>query len=94
LLPDGKIEIINDIDTASVVAWKNGLFSFNDADIPAVMRQVNRWYDAEIVYQSDVSQHFMGSIPRTVPISKLLTMLELTGRLHFRIDGRKIIVTQ
>jgi hypothetical protein len=94
LLPDGKIEIINDIDTASVVAWKNGLFSFNDADIPAVMRQVNRWYDAEIVYQSDVSQHFMGSVPRTVPISKLLTMLELTGRLHFRIDGRKIIVTQ
>jgi ferric-dicitrate binding protein FerR (iron transport regulator) len=94
LLPNGKIEIVNDIDTASVVAWKNGMFSFNDADIPAVMRQVNRWYDAEIVYQSEVSQHFMGSIPRTVPISKLLTMLELTGRLHFRIDGRKIIVTQ
>lgn len=94
LLPNGKIEIVNDIDTASVVAWKNGMFSFNDADIPAVMRQVNRWYDAEIVYQSEVSQHFMGSIPRTVPISKLLTMLELTGRLHFRIDGRKIIVTR
>jgi len=94
LLPNGKIEIVNDSDTASVVAWKNGMFSFNDADIPAVMRQVNRWYDAEIVYQSEVSQHFMGSIPRTVPISKLLTMLELTGRLHFRIDGRKIIVTR
>jgi ferric-dicitrate binding protein FerR (iron transport regulator) len=94
LLPNGKVEIVNDIDTASIVAWKNGMFSFNDADIPAVMRQINRWYDAEIVYQSEVSQHFMGSIPRTVPISKLLTMLELTGRLHFRIDGRKIIVTQ
>jgi transmembrane sensor len=94
ILPDGKIEIVNDIDTASVIAWKNGMFSFNDADIPAVMRQVNRWYDAEIVYQSEVSQHFMGSIPRTVPVSKLLTMLELTGRLHFKIDGRRIIVTQ
>ncbi|SFD78084.1 FecR family protein [Chitinophaga sp. CF118] len=94
LLPDGTFKIIDDIDTASVVAWKNGMFSFNDADIPAVMRQINRWYDAEIVYKSEVSQHFMGSVPRNVPVSKLLTMLELTGRLHFKIDGRKIIVTQ
>jgi hypothetical protein len=94
LLPDGTLSIINDVDTASVIAWKNGMFSFNDADIPAVMRQINRWYDADIVYKSEVSQHFMGCVPRSVPVSKLLTMLELTGRLHFRIDGKKIIVTQ
>jgi len=94
LLPDGSFEIIDEADTASVVAWKNGMFSFNDADIPAVMRQINRWYDAEIIYKSEVSQHFMGSIPRNVPVSKLLTMLELTGRLHFKVDGKKIIVTQ
>jgi ferric-dicitrate binding protein FerR (iron transport regulator) len=95
LLPDGTFKIINNIDTASVVAWKNGLFSFNDADIPAVMRQVNRWYDADVVYKSsEVSQHFMGCIPRSVPVSKLLTMLELTGQLHFKIEGKKIIVTR
>lgn len=94
LLPDGTFKIVNDVDTASIVAWKNGQFSFNDADIPAVMRQINRWYDAEIIYKSEVSQHFMGCVPRSVPVSKLLTMLELTGRLHFRIEGKKIIVTQ
>jgi transmembrane sensor len=94
LLPDGTFEIIDEADTASVVAWKNGMFSFNDADIPAVMRQINRWYDAEIIYKSEVSQHFMGNVPRNVPVSKLLTMLELTGRLHFKVDGKKIIVTQ
>ena len=94
LLRDGTFKIVNDIDTTSVIAWKNGMFAFNDADIPAVMRQVNRWYDAEIIYKSDVSQHFMGAVPRSVPVSKLLTMLELTGRLHFKVEARKIIVTR
>lgn len=94
LSPDGTLKIISDVDTASVIAWKNGMFSFNDADIPAVMRQIKRWYDADVEYKSEVSQHFMGSVPRSVPVSKLLTMLELTGRLHFRIEGKKIIVTQ
>jgi hypothetical protein len=92
--PDGTLSIIKNIDTAAVVAWKNGMFSFNDADIPSIMRQVNRWYDAEIVYKDTVSHHFMGSIPRAVPVSKLLKILELTGQLHFKIEGRKIIVTQ
>lgn len=94
LLKDGTFRLQQDTDTSAVTAWKNGMFAFNDADIASIMRQVNRWYDAEIVYTSSVTQHFMGSIPRDVPVSKLLTMLELTGRLKFRIEGRKIFVTQ
>jgi len=94
LLKDGTLHLQPDTDTAAVTAWKNGMFAFNNADLASIMRQVNRWYDAEIVYTSKISEHFMGSIPRDVPVSKLLTMLELTGRLRFRIEGRKIIVTQ
>jgi len=94
LQSNGTFRLMPDTDTAAVTAWKNGMFAFNDADIASIMRQVNRWYDAEIVYTSAVSQHFVGSIPRDVPVSKLLTMLELTGRLRFRIEGKKIIVTQ
>jgi len=94
LQPNGTFRLMPDTDTAAVTAWKNGMFAFNGEDIASIMRQVNRWYDAEIVYTSAVSQHFVGSIPRDVPVSKLLTMLELTGRLRFRIEGKKIIVTQ
>lgn len=92
--PDGSFRVKNDIDTASVVAWKDGMFSFNDEDIASIMRQVNRWYDAQIVYEARVPDHFVGSIPRNVQVSKLLTMLELTGRLRFRIEGRKITVAE
>jgi ferric-dicitrate binding protein FerR (iron transport regulator) len=92
--PDGSFSVKNEVDTASAVAWKDGMFSFNDEDIASIMRQVNRWYDAQIVYEARIPHHFIGTIPRNVQVSKLLTMLELTGRLRFRIDGRKITVAE
>ncbi len=93
LKPDNNAQLTMDVDTAAVVAWKDGQFSFNDDDISAIMRQVQRWYNAEVVYENKAPQHFVGTIPRDVPVSKLLTMLELTGRLRFKIEGRKITVT-
>lgn len=90
--PNGSFLVKTEVDTASIVAWKDGMFSFNDEDIASIMRQVNRWYDAQIVYEARIPDHFIGTIPRNVQVSKLLTMLELTGRLRFRIDGRKITV--
>jgi ferric-dicitrate binding protein FerR (iron transport regulator) len=92
--PDGDFKLVSDVDTASIVAWKDGMFAFNDEDITSIMRQVNRWYDADIIYETRIPHHFIGTIPRNVQVSKLLTMLELTGRLRFRIEGRKIFVTQ
>ncbi|WP_298741571.1 FecR family protein [uncultured Chitinophaga sp.] len=91
---DGGFSVKNEVDTASVIAWKDGMFSFNDEDIASIMRQVNRWYDAQIVYEARIPHHFIGTIPRNVQVSRLLTMLELTGRLRFKIDGRKITVTE
>nr|MCU0389454.1 FecR domain-containing protein [Chitinophagaceae bacterium] len=33
-----------------VLAWKNGLFNFNDADISMVMQQLGHWYDIDVFY--------------------------------------------
>src|SRR5690606_35244874 len=33
---------VKDVETADVIAWKNGYFQFNNADIETVMRQVER----------------------------------------------------
>jgi ferric-dicitrate binding protein FerR (iron transport regulator) len=80
------------VQTDEVMAWKNGLFQFNNVTIEAVMRQVARWYDVQVVYQRDVSQElFRGKIYRNADISQLLTILELSGA-RFKIEGKKIIV--
>lgn len=75
-----------------IMGWKNGLFTFENASIASIMRQVSRWYDVEIVYDGNIEKQFVGTIPRNVPVSTLLKILESTGWVHFTIEGKKITV--
>lgn len=88
----GGISVDPDPDMEAVLAWKNGDFAFKDADIGSIMRQVERWYDVDVVYDAPVSGHFVADIPKNVPLSHLLKLLELTDQVHFRIEGKKITV--
>jgi len=89
-----KIKVVP-ADLDEVMAWKNGIFNFNREDITGIMKQLSRWYDAEIIYQGDKPEDlFSGIINRNNNISQVLKMLEQTNRVHFRIEDRKIIVTK
>jgi len=77
---------------AEVTAWKDGFFQFQDASIESIMRQAARWYDVEVAYEGKVNQQFIGKVPRQVNLSTLLKILEATGWVHFRIDGKKVTV--
>ena len=80
------------VDTDEAIAWKNGLFRFNEATIEEVMRQVSRWYDVEVVYVNAVPKDlFRGEIYRNVNVSKVLKVLEISG-VHFTVEGKKILV--
>jgi hypothetical protein len=83
---------VSPADLEETVAWKNGLFKFNDANIEEVMRQLSRWYDVDIVYVNGVPEDlFRGEIYRSVNVSKVLKVLEASG-VHFTVEGRKILV--
>jgi transmembrane sensor len=74
------------------IAWKNGVFQFNDADLKMVMRQIARWYDVEISYEGNIPEKvFTGSMARNLNASELLSGIEFIG-VKFRIDGKKIVV--
>lgn len=88
---DNDFEIIN-IEAADVIAWKDGMFKFTNAPIETIMRQVERWYDASVVYDYRPTDHFNADLPREVPVSKLLYYLELTKRVHFKIEKNTITV--
>lgn len=79
-------------DLEQVMAWKNGLFEFNETDIQTVMKQIERWYDVQVEFDGSFSQHFNGAIKRQENVSKVLKMLEKTGGLRFSLSGKKVIV--
>ena len=79
-------------DLEVALAWKNGQFVFKQTPIEELMRQVGRWYNAGIIYDTKVTGHFNAEIPRDVPVSKLLHFLETTGSVHFKIENKTITV--
>ncbi len=102
LLVPGKVAILNkasgqlqtkETDTDAATAWKNGYFFFDNENIESIMRQISRWYDVEVRYEGNVSgKAFAGSLSRTKDVTAVLRMLELTGTIHFKIEGRRITV--
>jgi len=92
--PKGSISINKNADVDEAVAWKNGLFHMTSADVPAIMRQLARWYDVEVAFEGGMpAGHITGEVPRNVSLSTVLKVFEISG-VHFRIEGKKIIVTQ
>ncbi|HEX7845465.1 MAG TPA: FecR domain-containing protein [Chitinophagaceae bacterium] len=85
-------EVKSDVDVNEVIAWKNGKFQFKDEPIETIMRQVGRWYGAEVLYEDKVDFHFNATIYRKEPVERLLEVLEETGRVKFRVEGKRIYV--
>ena len=87
-----EIKVISNPDIEKVMAWKNGMFSFENARLDEVMRQLERWYDIEVVYEKGVPDiELMGKMTRDVSLKGLMVFLERLG-VHCRLEGRKLIV--
>ncbi|MCK7553998.1 FecR domain-containing protein [Chitinophaga sedimenti] len=52
---------IAQVNTAAVVAWKDGQFIFENEDIKTIMRRVARWYDAEIEFAPGLEDKHFGA---------------------------------
>ncbi|WEK33806.1 MAG: DUF4974 domain-containing protein [Candidatus Pseudobacter hemicellulosilyticus] len=79
-------------DMGKVLAWKNGFFNFENANLQSVMKQLERWYDIEVVYEKQPPPiFFVGKLSRKMTLEGVLKTLE-ESEVHFRMEGRKLIV--
>lgn len=85
---------VSTIDPDEVLAWQKGYFMFDAEPLESILRKIARWYDVEITYQSTASsqKQFSGTISKYSNASQVLRKLELTESVHFKIEGRNIIV--
>lgn len=86
--------ILKQVDAQTVVAWKDGMFSFEKASVTDIMRQLSRWYNVEVIYEGQPSNAtYMIGFPRRL---SLATALDILGKLnvHTRInDNRQVVVS-
>ena len=75
-----------------IIAWKNGSFAFDDADIPTIMRQISRWYDVDVQFEGKTpADHFTGTFPRTTSLAAVLQILHTSG-VRFMAENKKIVI--
>ncbi|WP_163410268.1 FecR family protein [Flavobacterium ajazii] len=83
---------IRQVDTEAAIAWKNGRFKFDNADLKSVMKQLERWYGIKVEYRGDVSDvRFNGGTFMNKNLSEVLKVLELSN-IKFKVEGKTIIV--
>lgn len=90
---NGNITVIN-ANIEQVMDWQQGDFNMNHVNFKTAMRKIARWYNVEVVYDASVSDTIEagGWISRNKKLSEVLQSIEATGQVHFKVEGRKIIV--
>ena len=88
------IQTIRLDNTDQTIAWKNGSFAFDDADIPTIMRQISRWYDVDVEYDGNGKRpddHFTGTFPRNTSLAGVLQILHTSG-VRLVAENKKIVI--
>lgn len=89
--PGNNMIQVQAVDVDNVVAWKNALFRFKEADFDYVQRQLERWYDVDIRYEGKSADiRVNGVVSRDQPLSHILEMLEYTLNIQHKVEGRKV----
>lgn len=87
---NGKVFATN---TDQDIAWKNGIFDFNNITVQEAMRQLARWYNIQVVYDEPVEETFLGKIGRDLTLKQVLKTMEGAGA-HFRLEGNTLHVSR
>lgn len=90
----GNAIVVKEADTELVLDWRSGLFMFDEDKLDDIMRKIARWYDVEVIFTNNRLKYkrTSGSVSRFGNVSQVLKKIEMTGGVHFTINGRKITV--
>ncbi|WP_316815422.1 FecR family protein [Pedobacter nyackensis] len=86
---------VSTFDPEEVLAWKEGLFLFDDRSLAEVLSELEKWYPVEFKY----SNNTLKSMPIYIKIKKdrkledILMALEQTNRIKFKKNGNTVTVS-
>ncbi len=91
-IKEGQI-YVQQANLDAVMAWKEGLFSFDNTDISIAMKEIARWYNAKVIYKGEMPvTAFTGVLPRNSDINSVLELLESTHAVKCYLSGSTIII--
>ena len=94
LSSEGSRTILREVDVEESIAWKEGLFYFNDQNLESIMQDIAKWYDVSIVFRDESLKTILysGTLSRYANVSQVLRKIDQMGTVKFEITGDQIIV--
>ena len=86
---------IQDVDVYNEIAWKDGVFSFDEKSLEEIMTVLSRWYDIEVVFKTKSIEklEFVGILRKNQSIEAILNSIKNFGGIkNYTIVGKKIIL--
>lgn len=93
-LPNEPIQLTT-VNTELYTAWRHGQYIFMEESVENILKQLSRWYDIEVFYSNEAAKSvvFSGDVRKYDDINTLLEAMEIAGGIHFRINGKTLIVS-
>lgn len=93
LASDGTFDV-EEINTESLLYWKEGFFYFDDVTLADMMKEVGRWYNIDVVFRNseimNLRMHFLAK--REHAISDLIELLNRMEKIHVFLENESLIV--
>lgn len=93
LSSDGRFDV-TEVDTESILYWREGLFYFDDVRLVDMMKEIGRWYNIDIEFQNpkimDLRMRFFAK--RDESILQLLESLNRMESIHATMEESKLII--
>lgn len=87
------IRVDSNVDLDQILAWREGVFRFQDQSIESILNELSKWYYIEDVQvATNLKDKFTGSIKRTKQLEDVLTAIEEVSDLHFELQEGRVKV--
>lgn len=88
------ITLEQDADVEKITAWKKGIFNFEGSSLVQVMKELERWYDIDVVYEGKPPAiRFYGKMGKDLSLKDLLEALD-KSKVKFELNGKTLTVKQ
>jgi transmembrane sensor len=86
------IAVTDQINIDQIMAWKNGLFNFEDVNLDEATRQISRWYDVKLIYDHSIPKtQLWGKMSRNTSFDRVLRNLKDIG-VNFKLTDKKELI--
>lgn len=83
------------VDVYNEIAWKEGVFSFDEKSLKDIMKVLSRWYDMDVIFiNSNIEEEeFIGQLSKDQKIEDILSNIKNFGIIkNYRINDKKLII--